>query len=479
MRSYVPVNDVQAHIPSRKKTYLVFLLSLLFLGCPSFSQKSNTPSSRRVLAGGTIINPRTDEVLPYSVISIRGERIEGVGKKDRFRASTDDEVIDCSGKFIIPGMIDAHIHLERWSCEYLISFGVTTVRDCGNLIPVMKHFTDKIQKAEWVGPRIFWGNPAIESSVKGSEEKDPWKIRDPAHAARLAEELIAQGVHHIKVYNRINEADLKAVMAVAKKHNIPVIGHFRDVGAVAAARLGVRSIEHGIGIPEDSLSEPLRLPADYNDDDLAQRFRYWQFVIWKSIDEKKAEHVADVLIDADVFVVSTLISDEVRRPEERQRELDFLWEDLPKAFRQYSSNPGIALDWNDEDYANFASSFKKEKNWYHDFYLKGGKIAAGTDSPVPFIIPGYSLHEELRQLASTGIPAMDVLKMATANAAELLGMQDQLGSVEEGRLADLVILDGNPLDDLKNSLRISKVIKSGKVYAPEKLRKGGAPERLR
>jgi len=213
--------------------------------------------------------------------------------------------------------------------------------------------------------------------------------------------------------------------------------------------------------------------------DLAQRFRYWQFVIWKSIDEKKAEHVADVLIDADVFVVSTLISDEVRRPGERRRELDFLWENLPKSFQHFSSNPGIALNWSDEDYANFALSFKKEKTWFRDFFRKGGKIAAGTDSPVPFIIPGYSLHEELRQLVSTGIPAMDVLKTATANAAELLGMQDQLGSIEEGRLADLVILEGNPLDDIKNTLRISKVMKSGKVYAPADLRKEKAPPRLR
>lgn len=232
---------------------LFILLSLMILIGPPLAQGPRPVSGRLVLAGGTLINPGTRAVLSHSVILIRGERIEEVGEKEGFQASGDDEVIDCTGKFIIPGLIDVHIHLERWSCDYLISHGVTTVRDCGNWIPLMKHFSDKIQKGEWVGPRIFWGNPAIESAVKDSDKKDPRKIRDPAHAA---------------------------------------------------------------------------------------------------------------------------------------------------------------------------------------------------------------------QLASTGIPAMDVLKIATANAAELLGMKDELGSVEEGRLADLVILDRNPLEDIKNSRRISRVIKSGKIHDP-------------
>ena len=270
---------------------LFLLLAFFIMCCPSLAQNAVVDHKARVLVGGTLINPRTHEILRNSVIVIRGERIERVGQEGSYHASPDDEVIDCRGKFIIPGLIDSHIHLERWSCDYLISFGVTAVRDCGNLIPMMKHFVDKIQKREWIGPRISWGNPPIESAVKESEKRNPWKIRDPEHAARMAEELIAQGVQHIKVYNRITERDLKAVLGVAQKHRIPVIGHFRDVGAVTAARLGIRSIEHGIGIPEDCLKEPLKLPDAYNDDDLAQRFRYWQFVIWKGIDEKKAEYV--------------------------------------------------------------------------------------------------------------------------------------------------------------------------------------------
>ena len=179
----------------------------------------------------------------------------------------------------------------------------------------------------------------------------------------------------------------------------------------------------------------------------------------------------DVLIENDVFVVSTLVADEVRKPSERQKELGFLWEILPKMFKQYSLNPGMDFNWGEEDYVNFALSYGREKAWFYRFFQRGGKIAAGTDSPVPFAVPGYSLHEALQRLASAGIPAMDVLKTATANAAELLGMQDRIGSVEEGKYADLIILDANPLEAIKNTLRIFRVMKSGTVYAPEDLRK--------
>ncbi|MCK4815845.1 amidohydrolase family protein, partial [bacterium] len=359
-----------------------------------------------------------------------------------------------------------------WSLKYLISYGVTTVRDCGNIIRVMKYFVEKIEKGELIGPHIFWGNRPVESVIKESEKKDPWKIQDPEHAAELTNKLISQGVHHIKVYNRIKYEDLRAIIEVAKQHNIPVIGHVRDVGAIKAAELGIRSIEHGIGIPEVCLKEPLDLPDDYDDDDLSQRFRYWQSVIWKNIDDDKAEHVMKILIDHDVFVVSTLVSDCTRKSSERKKELDFIWDKLPKMFRSYSLTPGINVGWNQEDYHNFALSFEREKKWFYDFFKKGGKIAAGTDSPVPFTIPGYSLHEEMQLLVSTGLIPMEVLKIATSNASELLGIPDQVGSIKEGKLADLVILNENPLDDIKNTLNIYKVIKSGKIYDPEKARFG-------
>ena len=451
----------------------IYFFILLILISPSFSENSQSSDKPLILVGGTIINPETEFILKNSVVVIRNEKIIKISKKGEFNLPPDIDVIECSGKYIIPGLIDMHIHIEFWSLKYLISYGVTTVRDCGNIIRVMKHFVEKIEKGEFVGPRIFWGNRPLESVVKESEKADPWKIRGPEHAAELSKELISQGVHHIKVYNRIKYEDLKAIVEVAKQHNIPVIGHVRDVGAIKAAELGVRSIEHGIGIPEVCLKSPLDLPDDYDDDDLFQRFRYWQFVIWKNIDDDKAEDVMKKLIDNDVFVVSTLISDNVRKPFERKKELEFIWDRLPKMFRRFSLDPGFNTDeWNQEDCNNFALSFEREKRWFNDFFKKGGKIAAGTDSPVPFTIPGYSLHEEMQLLCSTGLTPMEVLKIATSNASELLGIPEQIGSITEGEFADLVILNENPLDDIKNTLKIYRVIKSGQIYDPEKVRFG-------
>jgi len=448
------------------------LLILVLLISPSFSENSQSSDKPKILVGGTIINPETEFILKDSVVVIRNEKIIKISKKGEFNVPPGIDVTDCDGKYIIPGLIDMHIHIEFWSLKYLISYGVTTVRDCGNIIRVMKYFTEKIEKGELVGPRIFWGNRALESVVKESEKKDPWKIRDPEHATKLTKELISQGVHHIKVYNRIKAEDLKAIIEVAKQHDIPVIGHVRDVGAIKAAELGIRSIEHGIGIPEVCLKAPLDLPDEYDDDDLSQRFRYWQFVVWKNIDDDKAEYVMKKLIDNDVFVVSTLVSDNVRKPFERKKELEFIWDRLPKMFRRFSLSPGISKGWNQEDYDNFALSFEREKRWFHDFFKKGGKIAAGTDSPVPFTIPGYSLHEEMQLLCSTGLPPMEVLKIVTSNASELLGIPEQIGSIKEGEFADLVILNENPLDDIKNTLKIYRVIKSGQIYDPEKVRFG-------
>ena len=326
------------------RIYFFILLILLSSISPSLLVNSVNPDKPKSLIKGTLINPETGLILKNSVIIIRNDKIIKVGKKGDFSLPPDIDVIECSGKYIIPGLIDMHIHLEFWSLKYLISYGVTSVRDCGNIIRVMKYFVEKIEKDKLIGPRIFWGNRPVESVIKESEKKDPWKIRDPEHAAELTKKLISQGVHHIKVYNRIKYEDLKAIIEVAKQHNIPVIGHVRDVGAIKAAELGIRSIEHGIGIPEVCLKEPLELPDDYDDDDLSQRFRYWQSVIWKNIDNDKAEHVMEILINNDVFVVSTLVSDCTKKSSERKKELDFIWDRLPKMFRNYSLTPEIMVN---------------------------------------------------------------------------------------------------------------------------------------
>ncbi len=155
------------------------------------------------------------------------------------------------------------------------------------------------------------------------------------------------------MYNKIKEEDLKAILEVAKEKGISVIGHLRNVGALKAAELGIHCIEHGIGIPEVYLKEPLNLPLDYDDDDISQRFRSWQFVIWKNIDEYKAEKVMNFLIEKNVFVTSTLISKRVIKPSLREKELTPIWEKIPVFFKKYSLNPGIGEHWVEKDYENF------------------------------------------------------------------------------------------------------------------------------
>jgi imidazolonepropionase-like amidohydrolase len=402
-----------------------------------------------------------------AVILVNGSRVELAGPPDLVKVPRGAEVHRLDGKWIIPGLIDAHAHLEEWMLRPMLAYGVTTVRDGGGDPDSVYQMRDRLNLGAILGPRFFVAGAPIDAPPPSVPTVQT--VRTPVEARRAVDQRRLDDATHAIIYPKITRTMLRALLDEAKVLHLPIGAHLGKVDALTAAREGISSIEYLSGIVEATVANPAAYIQAHDD-----FYRGWKTFLrgWAALDSASLDRTARALAETKVAVVPTLAYSEAFSNLENQPFIDDL--DLSTVPPEVSSHwdiPGLVrrAGLTANDYLTFQRGQPMRALFLRRFHAAGGLVAAGSHAPYPLLAPGASLHEELRQLVRAGFSPREALLMATREGARLLEAADSLGVVRDGGVADFIILNQNPLDDIANVKTIEFVVFRGIRYARQDL----------
>ena len=410
---------------------------------------------------GDAPSPRTDQT-----VVIDGNRIVRVGASGSVAVPPGARIVDGRGKFLLPGFWDMHVHTAISGGRDLLSLyvanGVTGVRDMAGDWDTLKSWRSEIGRGQLVGPRIIASGPYLE----GGDVPIPHLLaRNAVEASAGVDSLIALGVDFIKVHSQLNAESYFAIARRARERGVVFAGHVpRVVGSAAASDSGQKSIEHLLGIPAECT------PAD----SVALAPRY---TVQGALGRCSSEDLAPLyekFVRNGTYVTPTFTAQvEVAVWPTRAVPGDSLAHYLPKAVRDYVAQIFPMPDSIPPNADSVGRAMlEKRLRQVAAMQRAGVHILTGTDAPLRNSPPGFGLHEELALLVSGGMTPFEALRSATLEPARYFGMLDSLGTIAPGKLADLLLLDANPLQDIRNTRRISAVVANGRLYA------GAARQRL-
>lgn len=415
------------------------------------------------LVGGTVIDGNGGPPVRDAVVLIKGDRIIRVGRKDSVRYPKTTRVIDLKGKFIVPGLIDLHVHYSGWMGELFLAHGVTTVKDMGNDVEWISTISAEMEQGKARGPRIFYVGNAIDSPPPARDHHIG--VDDPTMAKRAVKLLHGRGVSAIKTREKANSEIIRAVSEQAHKLGLIVTGHVGHTNARDAALAGIDGLEHASGIVE-ATADRSRPPEPAGEG--LQR-AIWEIKSYALINPAKAVELVKFLATRNVALIPTMsnwwrmASD--RRDAFAREDAEYAGNPLllyvPEQMRQIWTTSVMFKVQDAADQAQIDLGYKKVQDVLIKHYKAGGKVLAGTDTLVS--IPGLSLQRELMLLVDAGLTPSQVISIATRDNARFIGKRRELGTISIGKLADLLVLDANPLDDIGNLRKIAMVIKGGRA----------------
>ena len=427
-------------------------------------------SKHLLLTGGTVIKGTQEHAIYDATVEVRNGRIAYVGNETSVRNQKETATINVSGMTILPGLIDIHAHhTTRFDAirKLLLAHGVTSVRDAEVTTTRARifNFQRKIRTSK-ASPRVFLTGPFFDGTPKNGCLKlpsgrfltQPVIIDDEKLAHSEVERVRKAGIDLLEVNFNIDEKVMKAVVASAKDLGIPVIGDLmfsRRVFASHAVDAGIKALDHAGGIAQLFCSNLDKVGF---------------FEEWENADEKKALASADSLARSGMFLIPTLVWFEMQSKLAEQSISDVpLIELLPERVRRGWTRPNPLFGM--EKWMKGAkASLEKLKSFLGVFAKSGGKVATGTDSPLYFVFPGASMHREIELLVASKLTPIQAIQAATRNPAELLNATD-IGTIEKGKFADLLVVEGDPLKDISAMHNVKMVIKNGEIHYPEQLLK--------
>jgi Amidohydrolase family len=442
--------------------------------CLLLACRSREPDGIALL-GATLIDGSGGPPIPASAIVIRRGHIESVGSRADFHLPERTAELDLRGRWIIPGLVDAHVHLvdpqagvARWSMARYLAYGVTTVRDAHGPLRTALAVRRELDSGWRPGPRVYSAGAMLDGAP--STYPDAFTVRTGKDARRGVDRLVNAGADLVKVYTRVDRTLIGPVLEEARVFNLPVAGHLGLTDAVTAARDGLASLEHLSGIPEAALKDPSPLFAAHEQSFLAGWTAFER--AWVGLDAAALARVAGVLASNNVVVVPTLVLHETfSRLDDPAVQSDTMLAIVPEEERR-RWNPGDIIEragWTREDFNAFRRARVVQDRFLRTFQARGGRIAVGTDAANQMLIPGYTLHRELELLVGAGLTPAEAISAATRNGASLLRV-DSLGLIAPGKVADLVVLKQDPLADIRNTLAIQQVMSRGRMLSPDSVR---------
>jgi hypothetical protein len=422
------------------------------LAGPASAQQSLAFTNVTVIDGADS-TPRRDQT-----VIVRGDRIVRVAPSRSVRVPAGARVVRGRGKFLIPGLWDMHVHTAvvggRELLALYVANGVTGVRDMGGNWDTLTAWREAIRNERLVGPRINASGPYLE----GGDVPIPHILtRTPDEARAGVDSLVRLGVDFVKVHSQLPRETYFAIARRARERGIAFAGHVpRVVGSADASDAGQRSIEHLLAIPAPCTRA----------DSIALRPRY---TIQSALGRCSSGDLAPLyarFVRNRTWVTPTFVAQyEVAAWPERALPGDSLAHYLPDTLRRYVA---AIFPMPDSIPAGADSvgraMFAKRLAQVAVMRRAGVHILTGTDAPLRNSPPGFGLHEEFALLAQGGMSPFEIIRAATLEPARYLGARDSLGTIAAGQLADLVLLEANPLRDIRNTRRIAAVVANGRLY---------------
>ncbi len=392
------------------------------------------PTAIQAIVGVNLIDGKSDQPQKSMTVVVTSGRISSVGPSRTTPAPKGAEVIDGSGLTLLPGLLDSHFHLDgdlTLPALYL-DHGITSVRDPGAWIEAY----EPVREFKNIQPRLFLAGPHLDCPPP-AYPKDALIVRDALEAKTAVNRLIDSGASVIKVYFRLSVGLIQAIAETAHARGIPVTAHLETVDAGDAIRAGIDGIEHVTSVGSALL--PPRAGEAYNQSVLADNSARsaGRYEVWSQIDLKsdRVPRLLKLMASRNVTLSATLAVFERRKGDKGTTEMHVA------GFEHMMQFVGLAK-------------------------RAGVRVVVGSHSSVPHAERGWAYQREMELLVESGLTPMQAVQAGTLENARFFRVEDRLGSIEVGKQADLLLVEGDPSQDIGSMRRVNRVMIDGRWVRP-------------
>lgn len=446
------------HLSSR--SLLVLSLAALLAGC-----SRPAPKAQLVISGGTLLDMAGDEPQPKPLkgVVVNGGKIDRVILAGEPGALPEAETtVDATGQYVLPGLIDAHVHFRPWHPRPSLAWGLTTLHDtgpCGAECGVddpnawIVGLARKVNAADSDGPTLYYTGKKLDGP-EGKTDIEVTRLATIDDVVPRIEELVKLGAHSIKAEEYLPPDFRTRIIQESDKRGMAVVGH--SANAQVSIDAGMKFIEHMYPIGRALATDPAKAEKDPDP--------------MHMIDTSKIGDFTQKMADARVYLNPTLLG-RYSNMSPRAREFAAeagqwlnapLYAELPKDLHKGLVDRYLSAEkMKPADLARAQKGFANVNAVVKEFAARGGHLIIGSDTSSGRV-PGLAFHQEMRMMADAGVPNYRVLLAATRWSAELMRKDSEIGTVAPGKQADLVILSADPVADIANSRKITTVIRQGK-----------------
>ncbi len=453
--------------------------------CSSYTVFANQIPSNPIksFSNANIVDVNKGTIIENSFLVLNGNTIEYVGQELPKQYSQLD-AIDARGQYLLPGLIDTHAHvslgevtfkktrgklainanssdeLSEWNAGELLRWGVTFIRNPGGSSEHNLRYKQKVATGNIIGPKAVIAGEIIN---QGAFEGLAIDINKNMSLQTAIEQQKAAGIDIIKLYAGLTEQQIQEAIKIGHTLDMQVIGHLEEVSWTDAANWQIDGLVHAMPVSSKLLSKEAK--ENYKKNSRPGPFAHFEWYEHADLNSKPMLELYQALRENKVHVDPTLIAFKnsfygdspqvIAHPN-----LKYVHPELLNNWQTFFT---FNIGWKAEDFSRAKKVWPKVLSFLNRLHKEGVPLTIGSDLGNPWVIPGFSVHQEMQIFSDAGIPNSDILRMATINAAKQLKISEQHGSIEQGKIANIVFLKNNPLENIANTKTITQVFLAGNL----------------